>query len=70
MQGDYWHGNPKIYTELNPIQRKNVDRDKLKSQFASQHNLELFCIWEQDIKNGNFCILDEILSLINSRRKT
>lgn len=65
VQGDYWHGNPNIYNKLNSIQKSNCERDKIKIQFALDYNFKLFHIWEQDILQNNFNILDQIKDYIN-----
>jgi very-short-patch-repair endonuclease len=54
VQGDYWHGNKKLYQYLNHVQACNVQRDKLKEQFAIDNKFKLITIWEQDILNNNF----------------
>ena len=35
VQGDYWHGNPKIYKseKLDKTQKNNISRDKAKKHF-------------------------------------
>lgn len=62
VQGDYWHGNPRIYSEeqLNYIQKANAKRDIKKKSFAEQHRFHIFYIWEQDILNNNFKSLEPI----------
>lgn len=65
VQGDYWHGNPNLYTTLNWTQTKRVARDKEKLEFANKHDMKIFYIWEQDIKNNNFEVLYEIERYIN-----
>lgn len=69
VQGDYWHGNPKIYktTQLNNIQKRNMKRDKEKIKFAKKHNMKLYHIWESDIKANNFSVLEEIKNEIYAR---
>jgi len=66
VQGDYWHANPKVYknNQLNEMQKNNIIKDKEKNEFASKHNMKLFYIWEQDIRQGNFKVLDQIKEII------
>jgi len=69
VQGDYWHGNPKIYkkTQLNETQKRNMKRDKEKIKFAKKHNIQLYHIWESDIRSNNFSVLEEIKNEIYAR---
>lgn len=62
VQGDYWHGNPNLYKKenLNDVQIKNINKDIEKNSFAKKHNFYLYYIWEQDILNNNFIVLDNI----------
>lgn len=68
VQGDYWHANPKIYKKesLNSIQLKKIEKDKLKLVFAQKHGFKIFYIWENDIKNNIFTVLDDIQELIKT----
>lgn len=69
VQGDYWHGNPKIYKkiQLNETQKRNIQRDKEKIKFAEKHEIKLYHIWESDIKSNNFSILEDIRNEIHTR---
>ena len=69
VQGDYWHGNPKIYkkTKLNQTQKNNMKRDKDKIKFAQKHGMKLYHIWESDIRSHNFSILEDIKNEIYIR---
>jgi hypothetical protein len=64
VQGDYWHGNPKLYGEgkqpLNYIQLEKIKHDKEKIEFCKRHKFKLYHIWENDIKSGDFSVLDQI----------
>jgi len=68
VNGDYWHSNPKIYNieKINYIQRKNLEKDKVKQQFAKKHNFKLYYIWENDINNNNFEVLEKIKNEIQT----
>lgn len=72
VQGDYWHGNPKIYqkNQLNTTQKNNIKRDKEKTKFAKKNNMKLYTIWESDIKCNNFSVLEEIRNEIYTRENT
>lgn len=49
--GDYWHGNPEKFKELNNTQLRNLQNDKRKTEYASRMNYNLVRFWEKDIKN-------------------
>ena len=62
VDGDYWHGNPKLYNKdgsngkrkLNEIQLEKIETDKEKTDWAESRGFKLLRIWEDEIKNGNF----------------
>lgn len=58
--GDYWHGNPSIYSNtdnskkpLNETQQYKIELDKLKRDYIGD-NYHIIYLWETDIKNDNF----------------
>ena len=71
VQGDYWHANPKKYGEgcgnrqINAIQKIKIEQDKEKIKFAQKNDFKLFHIWEYDINNKDFHILNKIEEYIN-----
>lgn len=59
-QGDYWHGNTIYFKDLNHIQLKNIERDKIKKKYLIENNIKSLFIWENEIhRNKN--ILDKII---------
>jgi G:T-mismatch repair DNA endonuclease (very short patch repair protein) len=62
VNGDYWHGNPNKFNidgsdgkrKLNDIQITKIENDKLKLEFAKNHNFEVIYIWEEEINKGDF----------------
>jgi G:T-mismatch repair DNA endonuclease (very short patch repair protein) len=52
VQGDYWHGNPKIYNNFDNIQQKNIKRDNRKFKYLSSNGYEIIYLWEYDLKNN------------------
>ncbi len=75
VHGDYWHGNPLLYgtneglKPLNNIQINKIEIDKDKENLAEKYGFKLFKIWESDINNGNFSILDKIKEHIDKCKK-
>lgn len=62
VDGDYWHGNPNIYKELNHIQIDKQEKDKIKEEYAKQYGYKVIRIWEQELKNINK--INEVLNEI------
>lgn len=52
--GDYWHGNPEFFQNLNEIQNININNDIFKNRLAEQEGFLLIRFWENQIKNSNF----------------
>jgi len=63
VQGDYWHGNPDKFTNLNEVQTKNIRRDKAKKTYLINKNYKLLYIWECDI-NTNFELVKEMITKV------
>ena len=68
IDGDYWHGNPDVYTEavLNNMQRKNRGKDKLKTKHAADRNFKLARYWEHDINNDRLSVVRTLIDLCTS----
>lgn len=64
VNGDYWHANPKYYGDkkipLTKTQKYKLAQDKIKKQYAEEYGYRLFYIWESDIKNGDFSVIDKL----------
>lgn len=62
VDGDYWHGNPKMYNrdgsngkrKLNEIQLGKIEQDKEKTKWAISRGFTLIRIWEEEVNNGTF----------------
>lgn len=54
VDGDYWHGNPAIYTELNEQQTKMVHNDIFKEELAKQNGMELVRFWQSEVETEQF----------------
>jgi len=54
VDGDYWHGNPKIYNDLNHTQILNIKNDLFKDNLIELNNLNIIRIWETDIFNESY----------------
>lgn len=60
VHGDYWHGNPKVYSSFNERQLYKKSRDIEKESLAKENDYLYYVIWESDINTGNWSILNEI----------
>ena len=54
IDGNYWHGNPKYYKELNKRQKRAVLADKIKNRIAKDNKYNLLRIWEDEIYDGSY----------------
>lgn len=65
VQGDYWHCNPKIYSEpINETQKNKIKIDKIKYNVYKELGYEVLYLWEYDIVNDiNHCI-EKILNFV------
>lgn len=53
VQGDYWHGNPSVYSDgqLTGKQKRRINIDKTKASYAANHGFPMLALWERDITN-------------------
>lgn len=69
VQGDYWHGNPLLFNEdglngkrkLNETQKRKIKIDIKKKEFAESKNFNVVYIWESDINNCDYKVLEETI---------
>jgi len=68
VDGDYWHGNPNVYDELqlNGMQRKNRGLDTLKDIHAKKHGYNLVRIWEKDIRSNRLTVVQKLIDIIRA----
>lgn len=64
VDGDYWHGYNKEYSELNEIQKRSSRNDKEKDIIAKGLGYEILRFWEHDIHDNPELIKKEILNKI------
>ena len=58
VDGDYYHSYGKIYEEMTPMQKKNHRVDEIKNEWAALHGYALIRIWEHDIRNNPYKVLE------------
>ena len=52
IDGDYWHGNPKVYKKPNKMQNTNRRNDRKKTLIAEQGGYKISRVWESDLKEN------------------
>jgi len=69
VNGDYWHGNPKIYKPDDLIMKNSSAeirvgdkwiKDKRKNDFAISNGYQLMVIWEDELKNNKNQLIEKI----------
>jgi very-short-patch-repair endonuclease len=65
VDGDYWHGNQKLFPMLSESQIKTKELDIKKTIFAESNGFEVIRFWGDDIKNNRENIKIHILKLLN-----
>lgn len=60
VHGDFWHGNPKVYSTLTERQEYKKQRDIEKQKLAEDNGYRYLVIWESQIKENDWSILNEI----------
>lgn len=50
VDGNYWHGDKKIYEELNSMQKRAIKNDDYKETLAKGLGFNIVRIWESDLK--------------------
>lgn len=66
VNGDYWHANPNIYGDevglkpLNCRQKFKVEQDRIKRAFAHKYGYKIFYIWETEVRQRDFSVIDLI----------
>jgi len=63
VDGDYWHGNPKIYKDLNEMQKKMQKRGLEKGKLAKTNNFILLRFWEGDILKNENKVIEKMKSV-------
>ena len=67
IDGNYYHGDKRIYEELSPMQKRNAKNDVYKDVLAKGLGYNIERVWESDLKNKyeevkermrKFCNLD------------
>jgi len=65
--GDYWHGNPVSYENLNSTQRNNATRGKQKENYAIKHGYKLIRFWESEINDSLDTVRESVRKIERSK---
>jgi G:T-mismatch repair DNA endonuclease (very short patch repair protein) len=65
FDGDYWHCHPNKYSKPSKLQKKNINRDKSHDAYMAKCKIDVYRIWESDLKNG-FKFKNDMKSMQNN----
>ena len=63
IDGDYWHGNPSIFKNLNEQQLLTQKNDFFKNELAIKNCYKILRFWENDLKKNKDFIKQKIMNL-------
>lgn len=70
FNGDYWHANPKIYSENDLIRNRKAkdiwEMDKKKLELAKSHGFRVKVVWESDYISNRGKVIKEVAEWILS----
>lgn len=65
--GDYWHKNPKFYSEDDPKVADAHLWDELRIlRLKEKYNVEVLIIWEDDYRNNKTDVVNKVINYLNS----
>jgi very-short-patch-repair endonuclease len=56
FDGDYWHGNPAKYSDLDARQQKRVQYDRSQDAFMLANGIRVFRFWHSELHNDSDAI--------------
>lgn len=68
--GDYWHANPKLYTDDNYVTKhgkyvKEVhDKDALRNNLLHEHGYKVLVVWEHDYRTNRELVINDIAKFL------
>jgi len=66
VDGNYWHGNPLLYTEFDHIQRKTMAKDKREATYCKNHGYTLIRFWESDVQKDIQSCIEKVKETLNA----
>lgn len=64
INGDFWHGNPSIYSTLSDRQIAAHEKDRVKKEWVESKGFKVLSFWELDIRNRIDDVLSEVKNAI------
>ena len=64
IQGDYWHGNPKLFPVLDITQQIHKQRDEIKKNLLEKQGYRVIYFWESDINTDLENIKNTIVAVL------
>lgn len=68
--GDFWHGNPDVFSEFGEIQQANKNRDKRCDAYLTKCSYSILRFWESDVHNRPNWVASQIKSALASSSST
>ena len=59
--GDYWHGNKKIYPNSSIWQKEQIEEDKIRTEELKNKGFRVIRLWENEIKKLNLNDFKEVI---------
>lgn len=66
VDGDYWHGNPKMFKKLSKMQLEQRIKDDRNNKLAKENNFILLRFWENDILRNEEIVKNKLENLIGA----
>lgn len=60
VDGNYYHGDSRIYENLNKMQKKIAQNDRYKNIIAKGMGYQLFRVWESELKDSREDVKERI----------
>jgi very-short-patch-repair endonuclease len=60
VDGDYYHGNKEMFSELNEMQKRNKKNDTYKDIISKGMGYKIFRVWESELKRDKNLVIERI----------
>jgi len=61
--GDYWHGNPLVFSNPNKQQKEQIEEDKIRTKELKDKGFKVLRLWEKDINKLDINNFKRIIEL-------
>lgn len=66
VNGNYWHGNPEIYTHFDEKQKKSMANYEMKKEYYKNNDYKVLEIWETELNQNLEKVIQDIKNYANS----